>query len=257
MRFLFAGWVIGGWRGVHQLARKHYMALMQAIHHAHKLALQLRGVCSKQEDMDNRILRRFLRMGHSPLITYIQSVLNRVSERDDFSDRLKQGASRLQELLQEMNAIHCSGVPHKGELTVAARKKVEEEMRMLLGTLESETRRLKLEPAEAQLLIHSLGLKTRATRGPLTPRQLLALAGPEKGSVRLRTRGQALMYEWWYSADTIHFSNPIQLPYTVVARTEVKGLDRGIYAFFCRTYRRNEPPLVEGPVKFGVIEKAG
>jgi hypothetical protein len=199
-----------------------------------------------------RILRRFLRLGHAPLISYLQTMLNRVSERTDFNEEVKEDAARLQELVKAMDQVACSMVARKGELTLVARKKVVRQVQVLLRTLEIDINSRHLPEAEEQLLIHSLGLKTREKRGPLATRKLCAQAGKETGSVRLRTRGQALMYEWWYSTDINHFSNPVYLPPSVVANTVAQGLPRGTYAFFSRTHRKNEPPMVEGPILYGV-----
>lgn len=201
-----------------------------------------------------RIMRRFLRLGHSELVAYLQTVLNRVAERADLSDKAKKEAALLRELTTAMYQVHCSWVARKGELTMVARKKVVRQVQRLLNDLELDINSRDLPAEEQQLLVSSLSLKPRMyRRGRLTTRQLQAQAGSATGSVRLRTRGQALMHEWWYSADIIHYSNPVLLPPTVVANTMVTGLGRGSYAFFCRTYRKNEPPVVEGPVIFVLL----
>lgn len=201
----------------------------------------------------NRITIEFTKLGNTRFVAFLKTMLNKVLITLQFSPVLKAKATELKKEVELLDTIATSGTANKAELAQAQRKKVTDDVKDLIHLIESEVRNLPEMTAEEKLaLIHGLDFNTRKlTRQG--PRSLKAKAGTKIGSVMLTTQGNADFYDWWYSKDTVNFSNPVELDTTALSRTEVAGLERGLYAFFARAHRKNEAPVVEGPVVFAVI----
>ena len=69
------------------------------------------------------------------------------------------------------------------------------------------------------------------------------------GSVILTAKGGAKAHEWQYTEDLDNYANREATSTTTVAKTEIKGLKRGIeYAFFHKAIFTGEDTEWEGPV---------
>jgi hypothetical protein len=201
----------------------------------------------------SRIAFEFTKLGNARFVAFLKTMLNQVLNTLHFSTGLKAKATELKTEVELLDSIATSSTINRAELAQAQRRKVTDDVKDLIHLIESEVRNLPEMTAEEKLaLIHGLELKTRKQSRPGF-RTLKAKAGTKVGSVMLTTQGNADFYDWWYSKDTVNFSNPVELETTALSRTEVVGLERGLYAFFARAHRKNEAPVVEGPLVFAVI----
>jgi hypothetical protein len=199
-----------------------------------------------------KITFEFLKLGNMKFLAFIQTMLNQVLATLSFSKELKAEATALQDSATAMHSMATSNTPKKAELVQGQRKKLTKDLRLLIKSIEREVTMMSFSEEEGLALIHNLGFKTKKQTLPMT-RTLKIKASNEIGKVMLSTRGNADSYDWWYSTDLINFSNPVRLDSTGVAKKEVSGLTHGTYAFFAKAHRKDEAPVVEGPVTYTVL----